>query len=159
FGPKHSGSLAVVLSVPTAIIVVLLIALSIPHLTTRYLEPRHHDLGAVWVQFVGVILALSGAESIANLTGVMKLDPGSTIDHPRVGITSLKAILPVAIEVVLGTALLGWAMLSLPAVIESTTHLADKAQIGSIMESRSEDMLRFIGEQFGAITVSPWFGV
>jgi amino acid transporter/nucleotide-binding universal stress UspA family protein len=159
FGPKHSGSLAVILSVPTAVIVVLLIAISVPHLTTQYLEPRHHDLGTVWAQFVGVILALSGAESIANLTGVMKLDRGSTVDHPKVGITSLKAILPVAVEVVFGTALLGWAMLSLPRVIESTMQLADKAQVAGVMESRSEDMLRFIGEQFGAITVSPWFGV
>ena len=32
----------------------------------------------LWVQFVGVILALSGVEAIANLTGVMKLDPDST---------------------------------------------------------------------------------
>ena len=36
------------------------------------------------MQFVGVILALSGVESIANLTGVMKLDPGSTIGQSEV---------------------------------------------------------------------------
>src|SRR6184192_4257765 len=41
FGPKHSGSLAVILSVPTAIVVIILIALSVPHLTTRFLEPPH----------------------------------------------------------------------------------------------------------------------
>jgi amino acid transporter/nucleotide-binding universal stress UspA family protein len=158
FGPKHSGSLAVILSVPTAVVVILLVAISIPHLSTLYLEPRHHDLGTVWAQFVGVILALSGAESIANLTGVMKLDRGSTVDHPKVGVTSLKAILPVAIEVVLGTAILGWAMLSLPGVMETTLHLTDKAQIGSVMENRSEDMLRFMAEQFGSVTVAPWFG-
>jgi amino acid transporter/nucleotide-binding universal stress UspA family protein len=158
FGPKHSGSLAVILSVPTAIVVILLVAISIPHLSTQYLEPRHHDLGTVWVQFVGVILALSGAESIANLTGVMKLDRGSTVDHPKVGVTSLKAILPVAIEVVLGTAILGWAMLSLPGVMGTTLHLTDKAQIGSVMVGRSEDMLRFMAEQFGSATVAPWFG-
>jgi amino acid transporter/nucleotide-binding universal stress UspA family protein len=159
FGPKHSGSLAVVLSVPTVLVVVVLIAISAPHLTTRFLEPRHENYGALWVQFVGVILALSGAESIANLTGVMKLDPGSTFEHPAVGKTSLKAILPVAIEVVGGTALLGWAMLSLPSVIGTNMHLADKTQVGAAMVARNEDMLRFIGEQFGAATVSPWFGV
>jgi amino acid transporter/nucleotide-binding universal stress UspA family protein len=159
FGPKHSGSLAVILSVPTACVVLVLVAISAPHLTTKFLEPPHEQLGAVWVQFVGVILALSGAESIANLTGVMKLDPGSTFEHPRVGRTSLKAILPVAIEVVLGTALLGWAMLSLPSVVSSNLHLPDKAQIAQVMHARSDDMLRFIGEQFGAATVSPWFGV
>src|SRR6266403_5939742 len=118
FGPKHSGSFAVALALPTAVVVILLIALSAPHFTTHFLEPRHQSLATVWAQFVGVILALSGAESIANLTGVMKLDPGSTMEHPRVARESLKAITPVAIEVVLGTALLGWAMLSLPAVLD-----------------------------------------
>ncbi len=159
FGPKHSGSLAVVLSVPTAIVVLVLIGVSAPHLTTQFLEPRHQHFSALWVQFVGVILALSGAESIANLTGVMKLDRGSTMDKPSVARTSLKAILPVAIEVVAGTALLGWAMLSLPSVLGQTLHLTSKLQIGAAMSARNEDMLRFIGEQFGAATVSPWFGV
>ena len=84
FGPKHSGSLAVLLAVPTALVVVVLIGISVPHLTTAFLQPPHQHFWTLWVQFVGVILALSGAESIANLTGVMKLDPGSTMDHPKV---------------------------------------------------------------------------
>src|SRR5213082_2612197 len=138
-GPKHSGSFAVALALPTVVVVILLIALSAPHLTTRFLERPHQSLTTVWVQFVGVILALSGAESIANLTGVMKLDPGSTMEHPRVARESLKAILPVAIEVVVGTALLGWAMLSLPKSYapELTAH--------------KEDMLRFLGEHYAAM--------
>src|SRR6201997_4422723 len=158
FGPKHSGSFAVALSLPTAVVVVVLVALSVPHLTTHFLDPPHRSLGAVWVQFVGVILALSGAESIANLTGVMKLDPGSTMERPRVARESLKAILPVAIEVVLGTALLGWAMLSLPSVLGKTLHLTDKYQIAAVLGQRSEDMLRFIGEQFATATFSPAVG-
>jgi len=158
FGPKHSGSVAVVLSLPTAVIVIALIALSAPHLTTRFLEPRHASLGTVWVQFVGVILALSGAESIANLTGVMKLDPGSTMEHPSVARESLKAIAPVAIEVVFATALLGWAMLSLPSVLDKTMHLTNRDEIASVLWQRSEDMLRFIGEQFAAATFSPAVG-
>src|SRR5881296_240271 len=158
FGPKHSGSFAVALALPTAVIVVVLIALSVPHLTTHFLQPPHKSLGAVWVQFVGVILALSGAESIANLTGVMKLDPGSTMEHPSVARESLKAITPVAIEVVFGTALLGWAMLSLPSVLGKTLHLTDRDTIAAILWQRSEDMLRFIGEQFAAATFSPAVG-
>jgi len=158
FGPKHSGSLAVALAVPTVIVVVVLIAISTPHLTTHFLQPRHESLGALWVQFVGVILALSGAESIANVTGVMKLDPGSTIDRPSVARESLKAIIPVAIEVVAGTALLGWAMLSLPSVLGKTLHLSDPSSIASVLQLRSEDMLRFIGEQFATATFSPAIG-
>src|SRR5881397_3768045 len=38
FGPKHSGSLAVILSVPTVLVVIVLIGLSAPHLTTQHLE-------------------------------------------------------------------------------------------------------------------------
>jgi nucleotide-binding universal stress UspA family protein len=115
-------------------------------------------LTTVWAQFVGVILALSGAESIANLTGVMKLDPGSTMEHPSVARESLKAITPVAIEVVVGTALLGWAMLSLPAVLDKTLHLTDTGAIAAVLGQRSEDMLRFIGEQFATATFSPAVG-
>ena len=158
FGPKHSGSFAVALALPTAVIVIVLIAISAPHFTTHFLEPRHESLGAVWVQFVGVILALSGAESIANLTGVMKLDPGSTMERPSVARESLKAITPVAIEVVLGTALLGWAMLSLPSVLGKTLHLTDRGEIAAVLGQRSEDMLRFIAEQFATATFSPVVG-
>jgi amino acid transporter len=158
FGPKHSGSFAVALALPTAFVVVVLIAMSAPHLTTHFLEPRHQSLTTVWVQFVSVILALSGAESIANLTGVMKLDPGSTMEHPSVAGESLKAITPVAIEVVLGTALLGWAMLSLPSVVGRTLHLTDRGEIAAVLGQRSEDMLRFIGEQFATATFSPAVG-
>src|SRR5881392_3610774 len=158
FGPKHSGTFAVALAIPTVLVVVELIAISAPHLTTHFLEPRHESLGAVWVQFVGVILALSGAESIANLTGVMKLDPGSTMEQPSVARESTKAITPVAIEVVLGTALLGWAMLSLPSVLGKTLHLTDRGEIAAVLGQRSEDMLRFIGEQFATATFSPVVG-
>ena len=158
FGPKHSGSFAVALALPTAVIVILLIALSAPHFTTHFLEPRHQSLGMVWVQFVGVILALSGAESIANLTGVMKLDPGSTMERPSVARESLKAITPVAVEVVIGTALLGWAMLSLPSVLGKTLHLTNRDEISSVLWQRSGDMLRFIGEQFATATFSAGVG-
>src|SRR5213595_6287 len=158
FGPKHSGSLAVALAVPTLIVVIVLIGISAPHLTTHFLQPRQESLGTLWVQFVGVILALSGAESIANVTGVMKLDKGSTMEHPSVARESIKAIIPVAIEVVAGTALLGWGMLSLPSVLGKTLHLSDPSSIASVLELRSEDMLRFIGEQFATATFSPAIG-
>jgi amino acid transporter/nucleotide-binding universal stress UspA family protein len=158
FGPKHSGSLAVVLALPTAVIVIALIGVSLPYLTTHFLEPRHESLGTLWVQFVGVILALSGVEAIANLTGVMKLDPGSTPEKPSVGRESLRAIVPVAIEVVVGTALLGWAMLSLPSVLDKTLGLSTKSEIAGVLLKRHEDMLRFMGEQFATASFGIWFG-
>ncbi len=158
-GPKHSGNLAILFSVPAVVVVLVLIGLSLPHLTTHFLERPHEHFGTVWVQFVGMILALSGVEAIANLTGVMKLDPGSTYEQPLVARESFKAIWPVALEVVFGMAILGWAMLSLPNVLSTSLHTGDPQKITEALSARSEDMLRFMGEQFGAATVAPWFGV
>jgi nucleotide-binding universal stress UspA family protein len=80
------------------------------------------------------------------------------MDKPSVARESIKAIIPVAIEVVLGTALLGWAMLSLPSVLGKTLHLSDPSSIASVLQLRSEDMLRFIAEQFASATFSPAIG-
>ena len=149
FGPKHSGSFAVSLALPMIVVVVAIVAMSAPHLSF-YSGLLHLDGGlrGNWVKFVEVILALSGVEAIANLTGVMKLDPGSTADKPEVGRTARKAILPVAFEVVFGTALLGWAMLSLPNTPKMIKMLND----------RSDDMLRFLGEQYGGGAFGLHFG-
>src|SRR6185503_3001798 len=114
FGPKHSGSVAVFLALPMIVVVVMIILLSLPYLGAPVLPPTHRSFARNWLDFTNVILALSGVEAIANLTGVMKLDVHSTMDHPRVGRTAGRAILFVGIEVVLGTILLGWAMLSIP---------------------------------------------
>lgn len=146
FGPKHTGSFAIWLAVPMVAAVVMIIALAAPHLTTANLEAPHHGFKTNWLAFVGVILALSGVEAVANLTGVMKLDPGSTPDAPRVSQTARRAILPVAVEVVLGTTLLGWAMLSLPRELQPQ------------MERRWEDMVRFLAEQYGARAFGEGFG-
>jgi len=146
FGPKHSGSFAVTLALPMVIVVIAIIAFSAPHLTLANLEPPHTSFKRNWVAFVGVILALSGVEAIANLTGVMILDPGATPDAPQVAKTARKAIWPVMIEVVLGTALLGWAMLSLPQSM--------KAEIAA----RYADMLRFLGEEYGSQAFGFHFG-
>jgi amino acid transporter/nucleotide-binding universal stress UspA family protein len=147
FGPKHSGSFAVTLAVPMVVVVIAIIALSLPHLSYR--PGLFHLQGGFtqnWKNFAEVILALSGVEAVANLTGVMKLDKNSTPEAPHVGATAKKAILPVAFEVVFGTALLGWAMLSLPESMHDE------------IKSRYEYMLRFLGEHYGSEAFGPYFG-
>ena len=140
FGPKHSGTLALWLAIPMVCTVIVIICLSLPHLTFAHLQHGDRLLTrANWVAFVKVILALSGVEAVANLTGVLKLDKGSTMEKPMVGRTAAKAISPVAIEVVFGTALLGWAMLSLPSSMSPT-----------IVE-RHEDILSYLGEHYGSL--------
>ncbi len=146
FGPKHTGSLALLLAAPTALVVLAIVALSLPHVTTEHLEPSHASFKQNWIWFTGVILALSGVEAIANLTGVMKLDAGATMEEPRVARTAGKAIFVVATEVVLVTALLGWAMLSVPKNLEP------------LLNQRWEDMIRFLAEHYGAINFGEAFG-
>jgi len=146
FGPKHTGSFAMSLAVPMVVVVVLIVVFAVPHLTLANLEAPQQSLKSNWHAFVGVILALSGVEAIANLTGVMKLDAGATLESPRVGQTARKSILPVTAEVVLGTTLLGWAMLSLPRDFQAQ------------LEARYADMMRFLAEQYGAMALGVPFG-
>jgi len=146
FGPKHSGSFAISLAIPMALVVLAIIFFSLPHLTFAHLEPLHTSFRKNWVNFADVILALSGVEAIANLTGVMKLDTKATADAPKVGVTAAKAIVPVAFEVVLGTAFLGWAMLSLPQSMSET------------IENRYEDILRLLGDHYATLAFGPSSG-
>jgi amino acid transporter/nucleotide-binding universal stress UspA family protein len=146
FGPKHGGSLAVTLALPMVFLVLLLIALSIPYLTFDHLQASQAGFNVHWLAFINVILALSGVEAVANLTGVMKLDAGASLEKPSVGKTARLAILPVALEVVLGTVFLGWAMLSVPPSLAESLH------------ERTEDMMRFLGEHYGGLLLGPAVG-
>lgn len=141
-GPKHGGSFAVSLALPMVVVVVLIILLCLPKLSFEHVQAPSGSFQENWRAFIDVILALSGVEAIANLTGVMKLDPGATMDHPQVGQTARRAIMAVALEVVLGTFLLGWAMLSIAPELEG------------VLRERKDDMMRFLGEHYAGL----WFG-
>jgi amino acid transporter/nucleotide-binding universal stress UspA family protein len=112
FGPKHSSGLALLISVPTVIVVISLGCFVLPHVgeAMRNIQPLHGSWVHNWNGFVSIVLALSGVEAIANATGVMKLNKGSTDDHPSVTHTSNRAIVWVMLEVCIFTALLGLGM-------------------------------------------------
>ena len=131
FGPRHSGGVAIFLAVPTVLTVAILVGFAFPHLRFVHLEPPQGGILGNWFNFVGIVLALSGVEAIANMTGVMKLDPGSTEDNPCVYKTARRAILPVLLEVTLFTIALGLAMHAVPNLSDHT-----------------EDMLRYLGEYY-----------
>ncbi len=141
YGPHHSGTLAVILGVPVVASVLGIIALSLPHLTAKGLELPHSSFYPNWVAFTGVILALSGVEAIATLTGVLKPDKGSPPDEPRVVKTASKAILPVAIEVSVGTGMLAWAVLSMPHDLQEQ------------ILARKDDILRFAAEHYATLAL------
>jgi amino acid transporter/nucleotide-binding universal stress UspA family protein len=119
FGPRSTGGLAFLIGLPTAIAVVTLGVFCLPHIgqAVHNLQPLTGGFAKNWAGFVGVVLALSGVEAIANATGVMKLDPGSTLDHPSVVKTSTPAILIVMAEVCVFTALLGLGMHALNGMV------------------------------------------
>jgi len=154
-GPKQTGGLAFLISVPTAIVVVVLGLFSLPHMSEAigHLQPLHGTFGQNWAGFVGIVLALSGVEAIANATGVMKLDPGSTDANPCVVRTSTPAILMVMIEVCFFTALFGLA-----------AHALNGLQImnGDVNAPGAEGvrdyMLRYMGQVFVGGPLGPAFG-
>src|SRR5213080_3961979 len=154
-GPKQTGGLAFLISIPTAIVVVVLGLFSLPHLGTAlgHLQPLHGTFGQNWAGFVGIVLALSGVEAIANATGVMKLDPGTTDENPRVVKTSTPAILIVMVEVCLFTALLGLAMHALGGL-----QIVNGDVNAPGAEGVRDYMLRYMGQIFAGDALGPTFG-
>ncbi|MBM3265620.1 MAG: amino acid permease, partial [candidate division Zixibacteria bacterium] len=113
-GPKHSGSLAIFLAIPTVLVVITLVIAVIPHLGDAVIQPPTTGPKDTWFTFVGIILALSGVEAIANMTGVMPLDPGRTEENPSVHKTSRLALIPVMFEVTVLVLILAWGMHAIP---------------------------------------------
>ncbi len=154
-GPKHTGGLAFLISVPTAIVVVVLGLFSLPHMgeAIGHLQPLHGGFWQNWAGFVGIVLALSGVEAIANATGVMRLDPGSTEAQPSVRKTSTPAILWVMIEVCVFTALLGLAMHALGGLQIANGNVNAPGAHGV-----RDYMLRYMGESFVGGALGPALG-
>ncbi len=154
-GPKQTGGLAFLISIPTVIIVITLGLFCLPHISEAFghLQPLHGTFGQNWFAFVGIVLALSGVEAIANATGVMKLDPGTTDENPCVVKTSTPAIVIVMIEVCAFTALFGLA-----------AHALNGLQIvnGDVNAPGAEGvrdyMLRYMGQIFVGGAVGPGLG-
>jgi len=154
-GPKHTGGLAFLISVPTLIVVIVLGLFSLPHMgeAIGHLQPLRGGFWSNWAGFVGIVLALSGVEAIANATGVMRLDPGSTDAQPSVRKTSTPAILWVMIEVFIFTALLGLAMHALGGL-----QIAKGDVNAPGAEGVRDYMLRYMGETFVGGALGPVLG-
>ena len=154
-GPKHTGGLAFLISVPTALVVITLGLFSIPHLgdAVGHLQTLRGGFWENWTGFVTIVLALSGVEAIANATGVMKLDPGATDAQPSVTKTSTPALLIVMIEVCVFTALLGLAMNALGGL-----HVVNGDVNAPGAEGVRDYMLRYMGQTFVGAALGPGFG-
>ncbi len=118
---------------------------AIPHLGQAFnaVTPLAHSWTLDWTQFVSIVVALSGIEAIANTTGVMRLDPGSTITKPSVVKTSTPAIIAVMFEVSIFTALFGLAVTALPGLVIT----GDEVSAPGYPNVR-DSMLRYMGQVF-----------
>lgn len=161
FGPRYSGNAALAIALLTMIVVIALAIVSIPFIgsAVEHLEFPKGGFVKNWDIFVSIIVALSGIEAIANATGVMKLDPGSSDKHPSVHQTSKRAILFVMCEVCFFTAFFGLMMSALPNL-----QLAD-GNINGPHEMHIRDyMLKYMGDFFvthigGSAVVGHAFGL
>lgn len=155
-GPKQTGNLSIALAIPTIICVVTLAALAIPFLpqAIHHLAPISYNLEKDWNVFVGIIVALSGIEAIANTTSSMKLDRGFSYENPSIARTSTPAIIMVIVEVCFFTTFLGLAMNALPGleISEGTVNAPNYPDV-------RDAMLRYMGETFAGTLFGSSIGV
>lgn len=147
-GPKNAGLFATVIAVGTLVVTLALAALCLPHVADGLAKVSFTPRGAgkEWISFVHIILALSGVEAIANMTGVM-VKP--------VAATSKKAIWPVLGEVVFFNLLFALAILAIPS-LGLDAPLAEK--LGPLTEGEAQyrdAILSVLALEFGA----HWFSV
>ncbi len=154
-GIKRTGNLAIQLAIPMVISVIFLGLLSTPFIpkAVHHLTPISGDFRADWAVFVGIIVALSGIESIANTTGSMKLDPGSTLENPSIVRTATPAIVMVIAEVCIFTSLLGLAMNALPG-LEISNGDVNAPGYPNVRDA----MLNYMGDVFGSSAFGATFG-
>ena len=127
-GPTKSGNIASAIAFFVVVSLVVLCVAVFPHIKDMQIQLPQGGFVSNWTKFVGIVLALSGVEAIANVTGIM-VEP--------VGRTSRFAILPVLVEVTLVSLILGAAMNAIPG-----------------LSGHTEDMIRVIGEHY----IGAWYG-
>jgi amino acid transporter/nucleotide-binding universal stress UspA family protein len=111
FGPTKAGTGALIVAVLTIIFSLTIALFATPHLEiAEFTHPEGTPIDW-WRQFTAIILAISGVEAVANMTGIM-VEP-----VPR---TSKLAIWPVLVEIVSLNMLLSLAMLAMPETIIGT---------------------------------------
>lgn len=162
FGPRRVGNFAVVVAILSGVFYAIIGVFCIPHLGSATVHAPTEPIGDQWKHFVNVILALSGVEAVANMTGVMA-EP--------VARNARRAILVVLAEVVVLNIIFAYAMNALPQAqnidvdgggrtveVEGHTSLALVRQDGSTVSKEErkdleDHMVKIMATQY----VAPWF--
>lgn len=154
-GPRHSGTFALIVAIAAVAVFTGLALFSLPFLGEglHNLQPYKENPFTFWTQFCAVIVALSGIETIANTTSIMKLNSNSTSKNPSITDTSTPAILIVMFEVVIYTLLFGLAATAI-------SHFQiDNQTISAPGFSHVENyMLKYLALIFGGDLLGSTFG-
>ena len=135
-GPTKTGTAAMIVAMATVVFTLIIGVACLPYLGNMVVEsPFKEGPGRAWVGFTEIILALSGVEAIANMTGVM-VQP--------VGRTAKRAILPVMTEIVLLNLILCAAMLTLA---DDVLYRLDP-ETGGLVPAHTGDMIKVIAETY-----------
>lgn len=140
FGPRKSGTVAVVIALLTVAATLVIAVAALPYLGNVRVERPQGSPISWWAQFTYIILAISGVEAVANMTGIM-VEP--------VKKTSRRAILPVMIEIVVLNLLITLAMQAVPL------DVLGGGDPTLATEAHRDDMLRLLAEYY----VGPAFAV
>jgi amino acid transporter len=108
FGPKKAGTAALVIALLTVLLTLVVALFAVPELPeARVTRPAGPPI-RWWAQFTTLILAISGVEAIANMTGIMVRPVEQTAKW---------AIWPVLCEIVVLNIVLTAAMLAVPEIV------------------------------------------
>jgi amino acid transporter len=140
FGPTKAGTLALVVALLTILFSVVIGAAAAPYLGHAHITRPEGSPTQWWGQFTALILAISGVEAVANMTGIM-VKP--------VERTARRAIWPVLFEIVTLNLILTIAMLAIPAEV-----LGDGDASQAFVAHR-DTMLRLLAEYY----IGPVFAI
>lgn len=140
FGPTKAGILALIVAIATVFCSLAIVAFAVPHLNSAQITPARGSFGGWWTQFSGLILAISGVEAVANMTGIM-VKP--------VKRTARLSIYPVLAEIVILNLLLTLAMQAVPSEVLGIDNPERLAQVRDTMLRVLAEY--YIGPTFAAI--------
>jgi len=117
-GPRRVGMLALIVAIASGFFYLIIGVFCIAKSGHSVIQAPQESAGTQWSHFVNVILALSGVEAIANMTGVMA-EP--------VAKNARRAIFVVLLEVVVLNLVMGYAMNALPEL--TRTEIVQSGQV------------------------------
>jgi amino acid transporter/nucleotide-binding universal stress UspA family protein len=117
FGARNAGRVALVVALLSIVLSAFIALACLPWLgagirTVQHATIEDKNPWHMWESLVRIVLALSGLEAVANMTGLMK---------PPVKRTAKRTIWPVLVEVVILNLIFGIALNAMPALRDQAT--------------------------------------